>query len=106
MRLSTARRTRQGRTRSPFRLDAVISAAELRPPAARARLAGRVEQLARRVPRWAQPGAGGRDGGVTDAGGRSSKAGELRPLLFSIAYRMLASVAEAEDVVQEAYLRY
>jgi len=43
---------------------------------------------------------------VTDAGGRSSKAGELRPLLFSIAYRMLASVAEAEDVVQEAYLRY
>src|ERR671930_1179298 len=30
---------------------------------------------------------------------------ELRPLLFSIAYRMVSSFSEAEDIVQDAFLR-
>ncbi|HEX3840287.1 MAG TPA: RNA polymerase sigma-70 factor [Acidimicrobiales bacterium] len=37
--------------------------------------------------------------------GNRSSYEQLRPLLFSIAYRMLGTVADAEDVVQEAFLR-
>ncbi|MEU3780400.1 RNA polymerase sigma-70 factor [Streptomyces sp900129855] len=38
--------------------------------------------------------------------GRTEEFQELRPLLFSIAYRILGSVSEAEDAVQETWLRY
>ncbi len=37
---------------------------------------------------------------------RAEEFQELRPLLFAIAYRILGSVAEAEDAVQESWLRY
>ena len=37
---------------------------------------------------------------------RAEEFEELRPLLFAIAYRILASVSEAEDAVQETWIRY
>jgi len=37
---------------------------------------------------------------------RAEQFQELRPLLFSIAYRILGSVTEAEDTVQDTWLRY
>ena len=37
---------------------------------------------------------------------RAEEFEQLRPLLFSIAYRILGSVSEAEDAVQESWLRY
>jgi RNA polymerase sigma-70 factor, ECF subfamily len=48
---------------------------------------------------------------ATDAPGAGLEAAlgtfnESRPRLFGIAYRMLGSVAEAEDIVQEAWLRW
>src|SRR5215218_3561201 len=42
---------------------------------------------------------------MADASVTSETYESLRPLAFSIAYRMLGSVAEAEDVVQEGLLR-
>ena len=46
--------------------------------------------------------AAGVRSGMTD---RERLLDELRPVAFAIAYRMLGSVSEAEDVVQEALLR-
>jgi RNA polymerase sigma-70 factor (ECF subfamily) len=46
--------------------------------------------------------AAGVRGGMTD---RERLLDELRPVAFAIAYRMLGSVSEAEDVVQEALVR-
>jgi RNA polymerase sigma-70 factor (TIGR02957 family) len=46
--------------------------------------------------------AAGVRGGMTE---REQLLDELRPVAFSIAYRMLGSVSEAADVVQEALLR-
>jgi RNA polymerase sigma-70 factor, ECF subfamily len=37
---------------------------------------------------------------------RTEEFTELRPLLFAISYRILGSVSEAEDAVQETWLRY
>jgi len=37
---------------------------------------------------------------------RAEEFEQLRPLLFAIAYRILSSVAEAEDAVQETWLRW
>ena len=37
---------------------------------------------------------------------RTEEFEQLRPLLFSIAYRITGSISEAEDAVQETWLRY
>ncbi|WP_345456797.1 RNA polymerase sigma-70 factor [Actinoallomurus oryzae] len=50
--------------------------------------------------RTEQPGNGG---GLDEA---ASTFLEVRPRLFGIAYRMLGSVAEAEDILQEVWLRW
>ncbi len=43
---------------------------------------------------------------MTDAACPAEKFEPHRTHLFGLAYRMLGSVAEAEDVVQDAYLRW
>jgi RNA polymerase sigma-70 factor (ECF subfamily) len=46
-----------------------------------------------------------RDGGGGSPASEEALLAELRPPVFGVAYRMLGSVAEAEDVAQEALLR-
>src|SRR5262249_27514903 len=53
--------------------------------------------------------AGGAGGGVIQGAGFEDAADSfdpLRPTLTRVAYRMLGSVADAEDVVQDAFLRW
>ncbi len=42
----------------------------------------------------------------TTNGDAAAQFGPLRPKLVRIAYRMLGSVADAEDMVQEAFIRW
>ncbi|MHC3467952.1 RNA polymerase sigma-70 factor [Streptomyces sp. 7R007] len=44
--------------------------------------------------------------GTDEPAARTAEFEELRPLLFAIAYRILGSVSEAEDAVQETWLRW
>src|SRR5437763_14660531 len=94
------------------RQGADARAAVHRAPLRRGGRRGDDDRRPRRVEREGQARAGVAPGaselaagvrsGMTD---RERLLGELRPVAFAIAYRMLGSVAEAEDVVQEALLR-
>lgn len=43
---------------------------------------------------------------MTDSGGHADRFSLLRPLLFTIAYEILGSATEADDVLQDSYLRW
>ena len=43
---------------------------------------------------------------MTDTSDHAERFTLLRPLLFTIAYEILGSATDAEDVVQESYLRW
>src|SRR5262249_49341497 len=85
--------------------DAVPDAHDHASPAAVEREGARRARVAPRVPDDSRrPG--------TDAGARRIAMAEIdlfqaqRPRLFAVAYRMLGSASDAEDVVQDAWLRY
>jgi RNA polymerase sigma-70 factor, ECF subfamily len=44
--------------------------------------------------------------GVSEQGRVSELYEDLRPMMFSIAYRMVGAASDAEDIVQEAFLRF
>ncbi|MEV6825187.1 RNA polymerase sigma-70 factor [Amycolatopsis sp. NPDC051102] len=54
----------------------------------------------------ADSGASAQLGGADELEAATAVFTQLRPRLFGIAYRMLSSVAEAEDLVQEVWLRW
>src|SRR5690606_37020513 len=56
------------------------------------------------VPGWA--GAGSVYADVMTASTRVDEFEALRPHLMAVAYRLLGTVADAEDVVQDAWLRW
>ncbi len=68
------------------------------------------EEVGRRRDRdrvgWGHLAAGAAELGVTELGAEGDAIARYRPLLFSIAYRMTGSALDAEDLVQEAFLRW
>ncbi len=110
-------------------LPALADALHAAPPRHLPRWVGRLaageaadghDDRGRGAPRTPRPSASWAGGSATRAGARASPRGwttawrpvppedlyeELRPRAFAVAYRMLGSASEAEDVVQEALLR-
>src|SRR5690606_20829573 len=67
---------------------------------------GRFRQLDRSRTRQALPAARGGMSAGSIHDDAAAGFGPLRPHLMRVAYRMLGSVADAEDVVQEAFIRW